>query len=757
MGGRISKLIHLLLIISFLIVILASNISAQPASSSLDGITYKRVMVKYREPPNIASNYSLVAQIHVDNLMIDVLNLSEQNLSMLASDKNIIAWEEDIKIHSLADYTPYGIVNVNAVYAHQHNVTGKGVKVALADSGIDYNNPDLSTSYIGGYDFVNNDSDPLDDYGHGTAVAGTLAAALDGYGIVGVSPDVDLYSLKVLDNSGQGYVSALIDAIDWAEANNIKIFSMSLGSESGSTFLEEKLDEAYSNGMLFLAASGNEAGPPIFFPAKYDSVIAVGAVDQSSAIAAFSSIGNEQELVAPGVDITTTGLNNEFWLVSGTSMSAPHAAGVAALYWSADSSLSNEEIRNKLISTANDLGKSGLDTSYGYGLVSFIDICSPDIKIFNTSCAKTDTYLRYYIDQNNCSSSLPVNETLFCDYCIPNWKCSNYSSCSQNLKTCNKANDSNNCYSVTGLNSDKYSGNFSEFPKIHCTSNNSNSSNQSNSEIIIYSPEEKVYSGRKTSVNIAYNFADISVFIDGKPIKNMAKCKSCNIFNATISLKSGKHNLTVANENKSIYITRFFTVEINPPKIYDILPDKGYFPGKVSFNVDFDTDTRYYKEVLLFLSNLQPLSPPSTKFTINKSKECVDLGRRIRCTKDITFSQIEDQVSFFFSVTGELLQSNSSIEKINVDTIKPNIMIYSPKSFEQDEKVIPKSVLFNISISEQVDTLTLYENNKSKRLCSRCSYFAKKITFKQGDHNFIIEAKDFAGNMDYSSFLIVVE
>jgi len=205
-----------------------------------------------------------------------------------------------------------------------------------------------------------------DSYGHGTAVAGVIAALDNEWGVVGVSDGIDLYSVKVMDDTGSGNIDNIIAGIEWAVAEGIPVINMSLGSKSDSEPLKDAVDEAYKQGHLLIAAAGNDGEASggddynnIQFPARYDSVIAVGASSKDNGRASFSSTGKDIELIAPGENILTTKPGNKYSSESrerGTSMAAPHVAGAAALAWSAEPDLKNNELRNLLQRTAEDLG-----------------------------------------------------------------------------------------------------------------------------------------------------------------------------------------------------------------------------------------------------------------------------------------------------------------------------------------------------------------------------------------------------------------
>jgi len=301
---------------------------------------------------NIKKQYKRFKGAAVRGKIKDIKELIENNeVKYLELDQNLKLLGENI---------PYNIEKTNAPDVWD-KTTGKKVKVAVLDTGIS-KHKDLKIK--DGVSFVSPDFN--DNNGHGTAVAGVTAALLNNKGIVGVAPDVDLYAVKIMEGSN-GDLSNAIAGVEWAIDNNVDIVSMSFGMESYSQIFKEVLEGAYNNGILLVAAAGNEED--ILYPAKYSDVIAVGAVDKDNNKVAFSSYGYELELVAPGVDINSTSLNNEYSLLSGTSMAAPHVAGVTALIKAYNSSLTNAEIRAKLRNDALDLGAIGKDDYYGYGLV----------------------------------------------------------------------------------------------------------------------------------------------------------------------------------------------------------------------------------------------------------------------------------------------------------------------------------------------------------------------------------------------------
>lgn len=244
-----------------------------------------------------------------------------------------------------------------------------GVKVAIIDTGIDYTHPDLKANYKGGYDFVNDDSYPMDDNGHGTHVAGTIAALDNDIGVIGVAPDADLYAYKTLNRRGRGLISDINAAIDQAITDDMDIISMSLGG--GYSESQESLcKKAYDAGIVIVAAAGNEAGD-VIYPAAYSSVIAVSATDYNDIITYFSNFGDEVDLAAPGVNIYSTYLGGRYATLSGTSMATPHVTGTVALLLSTGAGeWDPAKVRSQLQSTATDLGAEEYDYYYGHGLVN---------------------------------------------------------------------------------------------------------------------------------------------------------------------------------------------------------------------------------------------------------------------------------------------------------------------------------------------------------------------------------------------------
>lgn len=252
-------------------------------------------------------------------------DLTDDQVVRLLNSRVVDDIEPAVERHALADSvtagqqtTPFGVSMVNAPSVWPVTkgaaINGTGpIHVAIIDTGIDYKSPELQRVYKGGRNFVANNDDPLDDYGHGSHVAGIIAAADDRNGVVGVAPEVDVYALKVLNQCGNGDSADVIQAIDWIIAKKQQIggnwiANLSLGSPDSSNLERNAFQRGADAGIIFFAASGNSyAGTDgLSFPAGYPSVVSVGAIDVNQLVADFSQRGPQLKIVAPGVNVLST-------------------------------------------------------------------------------------------------------------------------------------------------------------------------------------------------------------------------------------------------------------------------------------------------------------------------------------------------------------------------------------------------------------------------------------------------------------------
>ena len=246
----------------------------------------------------------------------------------------------NISLRSNEEYIPDGINMINAPFMWSKGITGKNVKIAVIDSGCDIGHKDLTNRIIGGRNFTKEDNSNINKYqdynGHGTHVCGTIAASKNNYGITGVAPDAQLLILKVLDRNGLGSMKSIVDAINFAIVQKVDIISMSLGTSTDVPQLRNVIKKAVDSNILVVCAAGNEGDgigrtEEFSYPAAYNEVISVGAIDFSKSAARFSNSNKEVDLVAPGVNIISTFLDGKYETLSGTSMATPHVTGFLAL------------------------------------------------------------------------------------------------------------------------------------------------------------------------------------------------------------------------------------------------------------------------------------------------------------------------------------------------------------------------------------------------------------------------------------------
>jgi subtilisin len=367
--GNLGKMTALLIV---LMMLLGSSMSlGLGTSEKVD------VLIGFHNMSERAQNRAMVrafgGEIYAEFNLVDVIaaRMTPQQAAALSKNPKVDYIEPDAEVFALAQETPWGIDRVFGAEDYSFPTwstsKGAGIGVAVLDTGIDIDHVDLDVK--GGIRFylrgltLKSDNQYDDGNGHGTHVAGTIAALDNEYGVVGVAPAVNLYAVKVLGDNGSGSVSAIVAGIEWVcKQSNISIINMSLGSSSYSSTFENACNTAYDKGILIVASAGNSGndagtGDTVGYPAKYGSVIAVAASDINDDRAYFSSTGPDVDLIAPGVNILSTvpdSLYEDGW--SGTSMASPHVAGAAALVWAADPTMSNTKVWQILTDTAENLG-----------------------------------------------------------------------------------------------------------------------------------------------------------------------------------------------------------------------------------------------------------------------------------------------------------------------------------------------------------------------------------------------------------------
>ena len=263
----------------------------------------------------------------------------------------------------------WGMATVQAPRAWAVTTGSSTVPIAILDTGINQNHPDLSSKIGSQANFT--DSVTLDDiYGHGTHVAGIAAAITNnGIGVAGLGYNSSIMNGKVLDDTGSGYYSWIANGITWATDNGAKVINMSLGGTAADSTLASAVDYAWSKGVVVVAAAGNNGNSLPFYPAAYDNCIAVGATDRKDAKASFSNYGSWVDVAAPGVDIYSTYNTGGYISMSGTSMASPHVAGLAALVWATNYGTGygtgNASVRSRIENGTVQTGRGAQWTAHG--------------------------------------------------------------------------------------------------------------------------------------------------------------------------------------------------------------------------------------------------------------------------------------------------------------------------------------------------------------------------------------------------------
>jgi len=354
-------------------------------------VVFKKSFLKEANQDTLLKNFGAVKIKRLNMINSTVAHLSPQAEKALRRKHEILRIDEDIVISALVkkdkgkhkpyqppEKLPWGIQRISANLAWPVT-TGSAIRVAILDTGIDLNHPDLQDNVKGYINLIRPHKSGNDNNGHGTHVAGIVAAVDNDIGVIGTGPDISLYAVKILNKKGIGWLSDLIDALSWCINNNMQVINMSFGSPDDNQSFYEAIIKVNQAGIVQVASAGNEGevDGEIMYPAKYPETIAVSAIDRHSNFASFSSYGPEIDLAAPGVNIKSTYKKHSYKKLDGTSMSAAHVTGTVALIlttyptWGYDTDgnviWDPQEIKIKLKETAENLG---LDSNQqGAGLV----------------------------------------------------------------------------------------------------------------------------------------------------------------------------------------------------------------------------------------------------------------------------------------------------------------------------------------------------------------------------------------------------
>lgn len=283
----------------------------------------------------------------------------EETLAKLRRDGNVIYAEPDYIYHATEIKSEavtndpmreqlWGLAKIQAPQAWDTTTGDAAVTVAVVDTGVDYDHEDLAGQVIKGYDFGNNDNDPKDDQGHGTHVAGTIAAlGENGKGVVGVAYKTRILAIKVLGSDGSGSTSAIAQGILKAQEMGARVINLSLGGPQEASVLKDAIDQVTAKGVFCVVASGNDSKSTPNYPAAYANAFSVGATDQSDKRTSFSNFASSVDIAAPGLDILST-TEGRYKKLSGTSMASPHVAAAAALLLAKYPTLTPQQLRDTL-------------------------------------------------------------------------------------------------------------------------------------------------------------------------------------------------------------------------------------------------------------------------------------------------------------------------------------------------------------------------------------------------------------------------
>jgi thermitase len=314
--------------------------------------------------------YALL-QVPDDQISTFLFNLSQDSQVEMV-EPNYLIRAEDVFPNDPGYPSQWGLNAIQAPSAWEINPGSSNIIIAIIDSGVDLTHPDLSQKMLPGWDFIEGDAIPQDDFGHGTHVAGIAAAmSNNNLGVSGVSWGAKILPVRVLDANGNGTYAGVAAGIIYAVDQGAQILNLSLGGSSPSGVLQDAVNYAYNHGVVIVAAVGNSGNYGVLYPARCDHVIGVAAVDSSLNRPWFSNYGSEVDLAAPGVSIYSTepGFRGSYGFRDGTSMAAPYVSGSVALLMSLPGNGVAGLAVSQLIDSAMDIGPEGWDVYSGAGLI----------------------------------------------------------------------------------------------------------------------------------------------------------------------------------------------------------------------------------------------------------------------------------------------------------------------------------------------------------------------------------------------------
>ena len=374
------------LAVTFALLVLLTSTSITPSFAATSDNEHEKVIISFEDGIDYQALKDMGADIHseLDAISSVIATIPSTTIMKADTDVSIQTISDEPVFKAAIQQPSWGYHHIKAPAALKLGYTGKGVKIAVIDSGINSRHPDLKVA--GGASMIEGASAFTDGAGHGTHVAGVIAALNNSYGVVGAAPDAELYSVKVLSSQGAGTLQAVLDGIQWAIDQKMDIINLSLTTDSSMPQLQAILKKANDLGIVVVAAAGNietadnngtyiQGHADVLYPARYSSVIAVGSTDSNNRLSRFSYTGPSVELVAPGEGIYSTfstiatAGHDDYKVSEGTSVSTPFVAAVFAQYMEAYPHLTNVQLRETVKRAVIDLGPKGKDRSFGNGLV----------------------------------------------------------------------------------------------------------------------------------------------------------------------------------------------------------------------------------------------------------------------------------------------------------------------------------------------------------------------------------------------------
>lgn len=263
-----------------------------------------------------------------------------------------------ITVSRRSPFIPWGAKRIQAPKAWKY-ATGKQIRIAVIDTGLDYSHPDLEQVARAGYNVLQPHLPPHDDNGHGTHIAGTIAARGGRSGMTGTAPDAAIYPVKAFDHQGSASISDIVAGIEWCIENRMDIINMSFGMRRDSSALRQAIRRAHRAGIVIIASAGNDGKRRADYPACYPEVISVGATTSKRQVLRMSNRGEKIDVYAPGEKVMSTWLHGDYCILSGTSMAAGYVSGAVALLLSAGRKLTPKQVKNILKQSTTPVSHAG--------------------------------------------------------------------------------------------------------------------------------------------------------------------------------------------------------------------------------------------------------------------------------------------------------------------------------------------------------------------------------------------------------------